>query len=63
MVQDMDKGILRNIIREGQEDIAAVEAELFKRPLVVEQNGRYVITGIRHAGKSYLLYQKALELI
>lgn len=63
MVQDMDKGILRNIIREGQEDIAAVEAELFKRPLVFEQNGRYVITGIRHAGKSYLLYQKALELI
>lgn len=59
----MDKEILRNIIREGQEDIAAVEAELYHRLFVFEQNGRYVITGIRHAGKSYLLYQKALELI
>lgn len=59
----MDKEILRNVIREGQEDIAVVEAELYKRPFVFEPNGRYVITGIRHAGKSYLLYQKALELI
>lgn len=59
----MDKIVLKNIIREGQEDIAAVEAELIKRSLFFESNGRYVITGIRHAGKSYLLYQKALELI
>ncbi len=59
----MDKEILRNIIREGQEDIAAAEAELFNRPFEFEENGRYVMTGVRHAGKSYMLYQRALELI
>lgn len=59
----MDKEILRNIIREGQEDIAAAEPELYKRPFTFEENGRYVMTGVRHAGKSYLLYQYALEQV
>ena len=59
----MDKEILRNIIREGQEDILSVRDELYRRPFNFEDNGRYVMTGVRHAGKSYLLYQRALELI
>lgn len=59
----MDKEVLRNIIREGQEEIAAAEPELYQRPFIFEENGRYVITGVRHAGKSYLLYQYALEQI
>ena len=59
----MDKEILRNIIREGQEDIVTVRRELYKRPFEFEKNGRYVLTGVRHAGKSYLLFQRALQLI
>ena len=59
----MDKEILRNIIREGQEDIAVIEKELYKRPFEFEEQGRYVITGVRHAGKSYMLFQQALHLI
>ena len=59
----MDREILRNIIKEGQDDIISVKEELFKRPIQFEDNGRYVLTGVRHAGKSYLLYQRALELI
>ena len=59
----MDREILRNIIKEGQDDIISVKEELFKRPVLFEDNGRYVLTGVRHAGKSYLLYQRALELI
>ena len=59
----MDKDVLRSIIREGQEEIASVQAELYERPFSFEENGRYVLTGVRHAGKSYLLYQYALELV
>ena len=59
----MNKEILRTVIREGQEEIAAVQSEIYKRPYSFEENGRYVLTGIRHAGKSYLLYQFALELM
>ena len=62
-IDEMDKEILRNIIREGQEDILSVRDELYRRPFNFEDNGRYVMTGVRHAGKSYLLYQRALELI
>ena len=59
----MDKDVLRGIIREGQEEIASVRTELYKRPLSFEESGRYVLTGVRHAGKSYMLYQYALDLI
>ena len=59
----MNKEVLRTIIREGQEDIAAVQAELYSRPFSFEDSGRYVLTGVRHAGKSYLLYQFALKLM
>ena len=59
----MDKDVLRSIIREGQEEISNARPELYNRPFSFEENGRYVLTGVRHAGKSYLLYQYALELI
>ena len=59
----MDKDVLRTIIREGQEEISSVRPELYNRPFSFEENGRYVLTGVRHAGKSYMLYQFALELI
>lgn len=57
----MDKEILKTIIKEGQEDILAVE--LYERPFEFEENGRYVMVGVRHAGKSYMLYQRARQLL
>lgn len=57
----MDKEILKTIIKEGQEDILAVE--LYERPFEFEKNGRYVMVGVRHAGKSYMLYQRARQLL
>ena len=49
----MDKEILKTIIKEGQEDIISVE--LYERPFGFEENGRYVMVGVRHAGKSYVV--------
>lgn len=55
------KDIFRAIIREGQELLESVE--LYERPYAFEDNGRYVLVGIRQAGKSYLLYQRARQLL
>ena len=43
----------RTLIKEGQETIQGVE--LYDRPFEFEENGRYVLVGIRQAGKSYLI--------
>lgn len=55
------KDIFRAIIKEGQELLESVE--LYERPYAFEDNGRYVLVGIRQAGKSYLLYQRARQLL
>ena len=46
-----------NLIREGQSEIRDIE--LYERHFEFEDYGRYVLVGIRQAGKSYLLYQRA----
>ena len=38
------------------------EAEIINRPIEFEPNGNYVIVGVRHAGKSYMLYQRVRQL-
>lgn len=38
------------------------EAVIVKRPVDFEENGNYVIVGVRHTGKSYLLYQRVRQL-
>lgn len=35
---------------------------IVNRPIDFEENGNYVIVGVRHAGKSYLLYQRVRQL-
>lgn len=40
-----------------------MEANVVKRDVCFEPNGCYVLVGVRHAGKSYLLYQRILELL
>lgn len=57
----MDLETLKSIIVEGQEmlnEIAPVP-----RDVSFEPNARYVFVGIRQAGKSYLLYIRAKQLI
>ena len=55
------KEIFRLLIREGQELLRDVE--LYERPFDFEENGRYVLVGVRQAGKSYMLYKRAKQLI
>ncbi len=57
----MNKETFLNIIIEGQEEIANVE--LFEREHEFEEVGKYVLVGVRQAGKSYLLYQRAKQLL
>lgn len=57
----MNKEVFRAIIKEGQDEIQDVE--LYERSFTFEKNGRYVLVGIRQAGKSYLLYQRAKQLL
>lgn len=57
----MQKELLKVIIKEGQDEIRDVK--LYKRPFEFEEEGRYVLVGIRQAGKSYLLFQRALQFV
>jgi predicted AAA+ superfamily ATPase len=53
----MNKEVFKTLIKEGQDEL--LDVKLYERPFVFEDNGRYVLVGIRQAGKSFLLYQRA----
>lgn len=53
--------VFKNIIIESQEVIANID--LVERAFNFEPEARYVFVGVRQAGKSYLMYQRAKELI
>lgn len=57
----MNKEVFKTLIKEGQEELR--DTELFQRPFEFEEQGRYVLVGIRQAGKSYLLYQRAKQYL
>lgn len=57
----MQKEVFKTLIREGQDEIRDIE--LYPRSFEFEEQGRYVLVGIRQAGKSYLLYQRAKQFI
>ena len=57
----MEIELLRRVIVEYQEFIAKVEFQ--RRDFVFEKNARYVLVGMRQAGKSYLMYQRAREML
>lgn len=57
----MQKEVFRRLIKEGQDEIR--EIELYERSFEFEEFGRYVLVGIRQAGKSYLLYQRAKKFL
>ena len=52
---------LKGIIIENQELLSQIS--FIKRSFEFEEQARYVFVGIRQAGKSYLLYQRAVALI
>jgi len=52
---------LKKVIVEYQQFLATVELQ--QRDYVFEPNGKYVMVGVRHAGKSYLLYQRARQFL
>lgn len=55
------KETFRTLIHEGQEEIRDVE--LYDRPFDFEKNGRYVLVGVRQAGKSYMLFKRARQMM
>ena len=57
----IDLETLKRIIVEYQQFIGTVR--LVERDVSFEPNGKYVMVGVRHAGKSYLLYQRARQLL
>ena len=57
----MTKDIIQAIIIENQEIIPHIE--LVKRDFRFEDNGNYVLTGVRQSGKSYLLYQRIHQFL
>ena len=58
----MNKDVFRTLIIEGQEVLQ--EVELFERPFEFEEQGRYVLVGIRQAGYSNgILFEFVKETI
>ena len=57
----MDKRIAKLLIAENQRMIQNVE--MVKRNISFESHSNYVLVGLRRAGKSYLLYKRAQEMI
>lgn len=57
----MQTEIFKKLILEGQAEIQNIE--LYQRHFRFEEQGRYVLVGIRQAGKSYLLYQRAKQYL
>ncbi len=57
----MNKELVRNIIVENQQLIKSVD--LVERPMDFEDKGNYVFVGVRQAGKSYMLFQRAKQLL
>ncbi|MBR2886993.1 MAG: ATP-binding protein [Bacteroidales bacterium] len=57
----MDKELLKTIITDQHEIIR--NAEIVDREYIFEPNANYVLTGLRRAGKSTLLYRVARNLV
>ena len=56
----VSKEIIKQCLINKQHDVD--EAVVVNRPVEFEENGNYVIVGVRHTGKSYMLYQRVRQL-
>ena len=54
------KDVIKQCLISKQREVD--EAVIVNRSVNFEENGNYVIVGVRHAGKSYLLYQRVRQL-
>ena len=52
----VSKDVIKQCLISKQREIE--EAVIVNRPVSFEENGNYVIVGVRHVGKSYMLYQR-----
>ena len=57
----ISKDVIKRCLISKQREVD--EAVIVNRPVEFEENGNYVIVGVRHAGKSYLLYQRVRQLL
>lgn len=57
----ISKDIIRRCLRDKRDEIES--ATIINRPFFYEENGNYVMVGVRHVGKSYMLYQRVHELL
>jgi uncharacterized protein len=57
----MNKDILKAVIADNQTEVP--KYKVIPRDFTFEEFGNYVFSGIRRAGKSYLLYQRMQQLI
>lgn len=57
----ISKETIRQCVRDLRDEIEA--AQVNTRAFTFEPNGNYVFVGVRHVGKSYMLYQRVKELL
>lgn len=57
----ISKDIIKRCIRDKRDEIEA--ANIVFRPFSFEEHGNYVMVGVRHVGKSYMLYQRVRQLL
>ena len=57
----LNKEIFRNVIADCREDV--LNATIVPRDFDFQEEFNYVLTGVRRAGKSYLLYQRIRQLL
>ena len=57
----MDKELLKTVLFDNQNEVQ--QCEVVERDFKFEEFGNYVFTGVRRAGKSYLLFQRIKQLL
>lgn len=57
----ISKDIIKRCIRDKRDEIET--ADIVFRPFSFEEHGNYVMVGVRHVGKSYMLYQRVRQLL
>ena len=55
------KEVIRQCLISKREEIES--AEVVFRPFEFDENGNYVFVGVRHVGKSYMMYQRVLPVL
>ena len=57
----ISKEVIRQCLQDKRDEIDS--AEVIFRPFDFEEKGNYVFVGVRHVGKSYMMYQRVKQLL